>query len=179
MLVPRSPTPRRRKLPRQPASDPFPGTAGAAFTAPASTAAEEERAAEEAGTLRAKVELLELQNDGLRTRIQRGLAWLDEVEHPLLGERPALTEEELIKERKRVEEMREHKTQQVEGWNRLYLKNGLEIARLNYRIARIPRSLAEAERDDSGKTLHDLIRRMDRLEAKVDRLADSIRTVRP
>ena len=163
----------------QHAIDRFGGSAGAVFTAPAATAAEEERAAEEAGTIRAKVDLLELENDGLRTRIQRAMAWLDQVGDPLPGERPSFTEEQLRKESRNVEEIRERKTQQIEDWNHRYLKNGVEIARLNYRIAKIPRSLAEAERDDSGKTLHDLLRRIDRLEAKVDRLADSIRTVRP
>jgi hypothetical protein len=107
------------------------------------------------------------------------MAWLDRVDDPLPGERGGFTSEQLAEERRYLEGMRDRRKKQLDSWNENYLKNRIEIARLNYWIAKIPRSMAEAERDDSGKTLHDLLRRIDRLEAKVDRLADSIRTVRP
>ncbi len=164
---------KKGKALRKAANDPFVPVAGAS----AEGEAEEERATEEVATMRAKVDLLEIENDALRTRIQRAMAWLEQVDDPFPGERDSFTAEQLEEQRKNLQEMRARRKHQLEGWNKSYLKNRIEIAHLNRRIGKITHIVEKSARDVSGgKSVDELVRRIDRLEAKLDRLADSIRT---
>jgi hypothetical protein len=119
-----------------------------------------------------------MENDALRTRIQRAISWLDQLEEDPLHEEPGLTPEQLAEVQKRREDRKLTTKDLIDQLSQLYLKKRVEISRLNYRIANLPQPLPQAERDASGKTLYDLLRRIDQLEAKVDRLADSIRSGR-
>jgi RNA polymerase sigma factor (sigma-70 family) len=149
--------------------------AGAPSPPIADNEAEEERAAEDRGRMQAKVELLELESEALRSRIHQAMLLIDQLDDLSDTDRGGANLEQapILKEKraKRMDEKKQH----IQLWQGEYSKTRIEIARLNYRIARTPRSMYEAERDDSGKSIHDLLRRIDRLEAKVDRLSDSIR----
>jgi hypothetical protein len=137
--------------------------------------AEEERLAEEVGKMRANVEMLELQSESLRRRIHEAISQVDQYEDDLNDEKPpGLNPEQRERQQKTLGGRIEKKRQLIAEWQEAYSKSRVDIARLNYRIARTPRSMYEAERDDSGKSIYDLLRRIDRLEAKVDRLADAV-----
>ncbi len=152
------------------------GTPPANFiVAPVADEAEAERAAEELGKMRAQVELLELESEALRSRIHQGIARIDQLEDTLHGGPRGLDGERADETKKHLENRIAEKQDFIAKWREEYSNARIKIARLNYRIARAPRSMPEAERDDSGKSMYDLLRRIDRLEAKVDRLADSIR----
>ncbi len=138
--------------------------------------AEEERATEEVATMRAKVELLELENDTLRDRIKRATTWIEQLEDPLPGQRGGRTPEQLEEDRLFRQEGRARSNEQIETWNRRFSKNRIEIAKLNLRIGKITRIPEKSGRDASGNSFDELLRRIERLEAKLDRLADSIRS---
>ena len=145
------------------------------IAASATSEAEEERAAEEVGKMRAQVELLELGSEALRSRIHQAIAEIDQLEDTLHGELGGLDAVRAEKEKKHLANRIDDKRAYIEKWQEEYSNARTKIAQLNYRIARAARSMPEAERDDSSKSMNDLLRRIDRLEAKVDRLADSIR----
>jgi RNA polymerase sigma factor (sigma-70 family) len=138
--------------------------------------ADEEHAAEDRGRMQAQVELLELNSESLRSRIHQGLALIDQLGDELHADgRQGMTPEQFTEHKKSLNDRIDDKQHSIQQWEEQYSKTRVQIARLNYRIARSPRSMYEAERDDSGKTIYELLRRIDRLEAKVDRLSDSIR----
>jgi hypothetical protein len=139
---------------------------------------EEERLAEEVGKMRANVEMLELKSESLRSRIHEAIALVDKYEDKRRDEMPGLTPGQVESTKERLLSRIEEKKSLISQWEKEYSKTRVDIARLNYRIARTPRSLYEAERDDSGKSIYDLLRRIDRLEAKVDRLADSVARIK-
>jgi hypothetical protein len=149
--------------------------AGTPLGAAAVDEAEEERLAEEVGKMRARVEMLELQSESLRRRIHEAISQVDQYEDSLHDEKPpGLNPEQRDRQQKTLASRIEKKKVLIAQWQDEYSRSRVDIARLNYRIARTPRSMYEAERDDSGKSIYDLLRRVDRLEAKVDRLADSV-----
>jgi hypothetical protein len=142
-------------------------------------AAEEERLAEEVGKMRARVEMLELKSESLRRRIHEAISQVDQYEDSLHDEKPpGLNPEQRERQQKTLASRIEKKKELIAQWQDEYSRSRVDIARLNYRIARTPRSIYESERDDSGKSIYDLLRRVDRLEAKVDRLADSVAKVK-
>jgi chromosome segregation ATPase len=136
---------------------------------------EEERAAEDRGRMQARVELLELRSESLRSRIHQGIALVDQLEDSRNEDPHNTSPEQRKRDIKQLERRIDDKRAYIEKWQNDYSQTRIDIARLNYRIARAPRSMYEAERDDSGKSIYELLRRIDRLEAKVDRLSDSIR----
>ena len=153
--------------------------AGKPVSPPAVDEQEEERVAEEVGKMRADVEMLELRSEALRNRIHQGIVVIDMTEESLRSELGGFTPENLQKQTQRLTTRLKEKREDIEKWQKEFSNTRIEIARLNYRIARAPRPLVEAERDDSGKSMYDLTRRIDRLEAKVDRLMDLITKVAP
>jgi RNA polymerase sigma factor (sigma-70 family) len=148
--------------------------AAGAPLAPADGGDEEvERAALEIGQLRAKAELLELDCESLRSRIQHGAELIGQLEDsrdraPLADPTP----EKVAKYRNSIDAQREKMQSKVESWSKKYLQDRVEIARLKYQIARTPKSLVPSP--DPTEPLDELIRRIDRLEAKVDLLSDTI-----
>jgi RNA polymerase sigma factor (sigma-70 family) len=137
--------------------------------------AEGEHVAIELEKMKAQLEMLELKSETLRNRIQEGTKLVDQLEDSSQQDLTNDTPGQAEKYRKSLEKQRDSKRLYIQTWEEQYLKTRIEIARLNYRIARAPRPLAEAERDDSARSLSDLVRRIDRVEAKVDRIAESLR----
>ena len=128
---------------------------------------EEERDAEEVGRMRAELEMLEFKSEGLRSRIERGLLMVDQLEDSLHEEIPNLTPEQIEKNRKKVSDRLDENATEYRGV--------VETVRENTRRdcpvepsdrASAPNQWRRRSVTTRGKSLSDLVRRIDRLEAR-------------
>jgi RNA polymerase sigma factor (sigma-70 family) len=143
----------------------------------------DERAAVEVGKLRAKTDLLELDCESLRGRIRHGVEFIAQLEDSMDRLLPSSTPEQvgelkdsIEKQRTKMEaDIKMQRTKMeanIELWRERYLHSRVEMARLKHQIARASKSLDASS--DPSDALGEVIRRIDRLEAKLDLLADSI-----
>ena len=130
----------------------------------------------EVGKLRADIELLELTADYLKGRIKDALPLISQLEEDVNYQATNADAQKLESDRRKQKAAKVRA--KVELWRKEYSEAKERIARYRYRIeyeindARFPMS----ESGDSSESLAEVVRRLDRLEAKVDRIAKSIAT---
>ncbi len=135
---------------------------------------QEEAAAVEVGKLRADIELLELNAEYIKGKIRTGLTLIGQLEEQT--DSVAADAEGRKRELDQRKEWTDKARDKVALWRKEYGQDKEQIARYRYRITaqglnpRDPLS----EKGDSSESLGEVLRRIDRLEAKVDRIAKSI-----
>jgi RNA polymerase sigma factor (sigma-70 family) len=136
----------------------------------ANHAAEQEAIAIKVGKLRAEAELLEITAEDLRGRIRDALTLIAQLDEAT--DFPAMTPVEIDRRERKAKTTRER----VKLWQEEYTQIREKIAKCNYQVvsqvdgANFPMQ----ESVDSSESLAAVVRRLDRLEGKVDRLADLI-----
>jgi len=139
---------------------------------------QEEAVAVEVGKLRADIELLELTAEYLKGRIKDALPLIGLLEEETNSRGSDEDEKKLASVRVRRQEKADKSRGNVSRWREEYSRVKEQIAKYRYRIvaqgptARDPLS----ETGDSKESLAEIVRRIDRLEAKVDQIAKSIAT---
>ncbi len=127
------------------------------------------------------MELLELESESLRNRISHAMTQISNLDGPapLIGQPADENENDpnRKKYRKSLERHRDELQSNMESWQKSYRETRIEIARLKHQIARMPKPSTEAL--NPSEALAEVIRRIESLEAKVDRLADSIAAGKP
>ena len=101
--------------------------AGQPIAPPIADEAEEERAAEEVGKMRADVEMLELRSESLRGRIQDGLVLVDQLEDSLQQEYPNASDPEIDKQKKKLDDHRLRVQENIKVWTAAYLKSASRL----------------------------------------------------
>ena len=131
-------------------------------------------AAEKVGRIRADMELLEIKSESLRNRISRAMTTISNLDGPapLMGPTADEDDPNRKKYRKTLDEHRAALHSNMESWQKDYLETRVEIVRLKHQIDRMPKPLVPPL--DPNEQFAEVIRRIERLEARVDRLADLI-----
>ena len=131
----------------------------------------DEQTAEKIAKMQGKLESLELDSESLRAEIQQGIALLaqldEEAEHEEKVQVP-----NRANNLKRLQIRRENVNRNTQKSKDRYLQTRVDIARLKNQIARESNLLPEGVATTDA--LAEVIRRFDRLEAKLDRLTDAL-----
>jgi hypothetical protein len=126
------------------------------------------------GPMVAEVEVLELTLEALKGRIRNALTLIDQIEDD--SKYQAVDPKSRDQEVQRREEKAERMHLKVSLWQEKYRQTREQIANYKYRIATqvLRARFPMTEAGDSSESFAEVFRRIDRLEAKVDRIADSI-----
>jgi chromosome segregation ATPase len=135
-----------------------------------------ERSAESIAKMRGNLELLELKSESLRSQIQRGHAFLAELDDAEQQTQDADPNERKIR-RARIEAQRDKMRDGIDSWEAKYLETRVKIGQVKHQLEK--HSKAIGERQFSSDEHIEVIRRMDRLEEKLDRVLDALAKTKP
>ena len=131
----------------------------------------DEQTAEKIAKMQGEVESLELDSESLRAEIQHGIALLAQLDEEAEHEEKVQAANRATN-LKRLQVRRANVNGNMQESKERYRQTRVDIARLKNRIAR--ESNLQPEGVATTDALAEVIRRFDRLEAKVDRLTDAL-----
>jgi len=130
------------------------------------------RSAESLEKLRAQAELLEMNVEQQKTAIQERLVEIHQISQMQESDIQGWSEVERAKKLKELELKQDTAGVRLENEQKQYIRSRVELARLKTQISRASKELGGG--DDRSQALADQNRRLDRLEAKVDRILKTL-----